>query len=375
MTLPIRLGVFGQQDAYLPGRKRNISVTDAAAHGLGGTRFGQRCQVRIIRRPLAAPNEALAVVNAGFGANPRLFLMGEGGLVIGDQSGPVDIYHPEQGSVITVQKLDGGGTDFEAYLYPVDGSSEASNFPPVMVDMSSDDKPFPPGATGTVVSLPVGIVPNDLLLAWIGVGGVGVVPAAPVGWTLLGGPMVPAVSPAVYLYARIVDGLEANPTTWQNIPAGMLAWSGIMQAFRIPFLGGPPYGFKDYNLDYPQALFAGNGANTDPLPPFGIYSGQMASLPEDTRFVIQKQPFLQSVCFAYVGVAPSVNGAFQVGVPVSPLDPDVISIGAGDAVNTTMLTALASVIVRPTCQWTALNFDPTVVAFPWQGASITIGTR
>lgn len=376
MTLPIRLGVFGQQDAFLPGRKRNITVVDALAHGVGCTRFGQRCQVRIIRSPLAAPNEALVVVNAGFGPNPKLSVMGEGGLVIGDESGPVDIYHPEQGSVVTVQKLDAGGTNFQAFLYPVDGTNEASGFPPVLVDTSSDDKPLP-GATGTAVPLPGGpgvVVNNDLLLAWIGVGGVGVVPATPAGWTLLGGPMTAAVSPAVYLYARIVNGGEANPTTWQNLPAGPLAWSGIMQAFRIPHTGGPAYGFKDYGLDYPQYLFAGNGPNTDPFA-FGIYAGQMASLPADARFAGPKQPFLQTVCFACVGAAPSANPIFQAGLPAAITDPVAFALGGGDAVATTMLMATTSVVTRATCQWTAFNLDPTVAAFPWQGASFTLGSK
>jgi hypothetical protein len=374
MTLPVRLGVYGLSDSFMPGRRRNVFVNDGVGHGLGSVKFGQRCQVRIIRSPLAAPNEALVVVNAGFGPNPKVNLLSEGGLVMGDQSPPLDIFHPEYGSVITVRKLDPAGTNFEAYLYPVDGTNESDRFPPMLVDTSSDDKPFPPGATGTAVPLPPGIVNNDLLLAWIGVGGVGVVPVTPAGWTLLGGPMTPAVSPAVYLYARIVDGLEANPTTWQNIGAGMLAWSGIMQAFRIPHTGGPPYAFKDYGLDYPQALFAGNGPNTDPFA-FAIYTGQMASLPEDTRFVGPKQPFLQAVCFACVGAAPSANPIFQAGIPAVITDPAAFVLGGGDATATTMLMATCSVIVRPTCQWTAFNLDPTVAAFPWQGASITAGTK
>jgi hypothetical protein len=301
--------------------------------------------------------------------NPKWGLMNEGGRILTEAAGPMEIYDPNNAVVVAVQKYDGAGSNFYAYLYPVDGSNEPDRVPPLLIDQAQNRMMGVTGITvNTYSGLPTPAVANDLMLAWVA-SPLGATPLpVGMGWTNAG-VIWPGADPTVSLWYKIAVGGELNET-WQDLiwPAG--TWAATMHLFRV---SGATL-IDDYGLKYPQSILGYNGGTT-PLT-LGLFSGQEGSMAPDTRFINSIGAGLQVACFANFNVPyPGAGDIFQATFPRS-LENALAYGGGGDAVaNATMCAGAAIIADPPNIVWHAFNIDPAMlgVPFPFQAGTITLG--
>jgi len=363
-------GIFGQQEsAHVPARARSVLVNNANAFPLGSVKKGQRCEL-MIRAVPGSPSAAVARINAGVAGNCKWSTLGEGGRILTEIS-PLEIYDPEHGVVVAVQKYDGGGgSNFNAYLYPVDGSNEPDRVPPLLVDQQQNRMV---GVTGITVNTysgpPTPAVANDLLLAWVA-SPLGATPL-PIGagWTSLG-VIKPGADPTVSLWYKLAVGGELNET-WQDLAWPVGTWAATLHVFHV--VGAST--IDNYGLKYPQTILGYNGV-TSPLT-YALWTGQTAQMTADTRFPTVISPALQVACFANFNTPyPGVGDIFLAAFPHS-LEDAIAHGGGGDAVANATMCAGAVIVTDPAnIQWHGINIDPMMAGpsnvFPFQAGTITL---
>lgn len=361
----LTLGVFGQQQAYVPARDRNVQVTTANAYPLGSAKKGQRCELLIKAVP-GAPSAAVAIVNAGVGGNPKLSVLGDGGRIL-SEGVPLEIYDPNNAVVVGVKKYDPAGSNFNAYIYPVDGSNESDRVPPLLVDQGQNRALGVTGITAVWAGPPA--LTGDLMLAWVAAPlGATPLPVLP-GWTNAG-VIQAGANPTVWLFYKIAVGGEPGETFQDLIfPAG--TWAAAIHLFRSPGAAV----LADYGLQYPQSIVGYSGV-TIPFGPFGLWTGQQGVMPLDTRFATGTSPGLQVACFANLGAPyPGAGDIFNVVLPRT-VQAALAYGGGGDAVANATLCAGAGIITdMANIEWHAVNLDPAMFGtpYPFQAGTITLG--
>jgi hypothetical protein len=272
---------------------------------------------------------------------------------------------------VAVRKYDGaGGADFNAYLYPVDGSNEMDRVPPLLVAQQQNRMVGVTGITvNTFSGAPTPAVANDLLLAWVAAP-LGATPS-PVGagWTSLG-VIIPGADPTVSLWYKLAVGGELNET-WQDLawPAGV--WAATLHVLHV--VGAST--IEDYGLKYPQAILGYSGI-TSPLT-YALWTGQTAQMVADTRFPPVISPVLQVACFANFNAPyPGVGDIFFAVLPYS-LEAAITKGGGEDAVANATMCAGAAVVTDPAnIQWHGINIDPMMAGpsnvYPFQAGTITL---
>lgn len=368
--MSLTLGVFGQQQAYVPARARNVLVNTANPFPLGTAKKGQRCEL-MVRAVPGAPSAAVARINAGIAGNPKWSVMNEGGRILTEAAGPMEIYDPANAVVVSVQKFDPAGSNFYAYLYPVNGSNEADRVPPLLIDQAQNRVPLGTGVTvNTYSGAPTPAVANDLMLAWVA-SPLGATPL-PVGagWTNAG-VISAGADPTVSLWYKLAAGGELNET-WQDLisPAG--TWAATMHLFHV---NGATV-IDDYGLKYPQSVLGFAPGATTPYT-WGLLSGQDGAMPPDTRFAGAPGAGLQVACFANFGIPyPGVGDIFQAVFPRT-LAEAISYGGGGDSVMNATMCAGSAIITDPDdIEWHAFNIDPAMFGtpFPFQAGTITLGS-
>lgn len=373
-------GVFGQPaPGYIPGKWINsTSVSNDYAHSVGSTRFGQRCELRIIKQNPADPEVLVRVCASA--QDTEWDRRAEGGVIISSESPPLEIYDPLGGAAVAVKKVYPGASNFIAELYSTDGSNSKGSFPPMVVNEGSAD---PPAATSVVLALDVTVplkpaLANDLLLAWIGVGGGSPPPiTAPGGWRYIG-VIFSGADPEVHCYCKLATGAEPPNYTWAD-GSGSPAprhWSGVLKLLRAEGatdleaygLGFLAYGVPSLSKTAKHDVATGVIADT----PFGPV--QYAALDPVADMAYVAQPFLACCCFAtYAGSNPGPS-TFQTANSLSSLVPSITTRASNSELRATSMLAVGEFIVPgPQLQPTAYQLFPSTPPWAWQGVVLGLG--
>lgn len=309
--------VFGQDESYMPGDGKRISVSDWESHIVGGVGIGQRCELVIT--PITEGETPVAFVVASTSGNAYDSDVA-GGTRLASTT-PLEIYNPDTGAVIRIAKCWSGGDNFWAHLYPIDGYNLDCNAPPLVTSETTEESHAGPAASGISITKPTGTATDDLLITWLvysdddpalSLDDIGREPSDPtVDWTELnnedGTPGVKGgASPSIRFFYHIVQAGETGPYRWGSA-GSELTWGGTCYALRVSGqndIGDCGLGMA--SLGWPH-LFSGSGL-TETVD-YGDMDLQVAACDEtDIMETIEKQPSLLLACFAKRDYSGSATG-------------------------------------------------------------------
>lgn len=395
-------GVYGQQPpGYMPGNWNGTFAVgpnpgDALPHSVAATRFGQRCELRIRKVNPADPEVMVRVVATAH--NSSYQQRGDGGVIISDESPPLEIYDPLGGVLVTVQHANATGSAFVAELYPVDGSRNKARYTPLYVDQASENLL---AATAITIAKPPSAGSKDLLVAFVGVMDAaspaptptiptGLPAGDPAGTWLDLGTIIAGANPTIHCYARVITGADPANYTWSD-PAGVpdpRRWGGLIRAYRLEGANN----LDDYGLGfYPQlgvpsiAAWAKSGTTQAVTPPPQFFGAMQYAQLDPIRAIGELgAPALAVYCFGiHNGASPGPWSPFHIGqsagtllagtaterVTLAEMKP---AVHPGDPPSADVMFSVGD-LVAP-----CANFQPTViqlgtaVSWEWQGSFLPL---